>query len=871
MSNLSKYIIVVCLSVILLLTDLYIELGVAIGITYILVVLLGVWFKKTSTALYLALISSICILVGWYFSQDSIDNWKVTINRLLSIGFIWLIAIIIYGLKRNSKIDYFKEFMYNVVFDQTFHFISLINLEGKIIEINESALDISNTSSKNAINTSLWELPLWSGKQHLILELKDAIQKSSKGEYIRYEVDIENTNQSISLDFSLRPIFNKKNEVIYIVVKGVDITEKNKLQKKIIQTNKLFEEVQKVAKIGVWRVTLNDMKAHWSDEVYRIHEVELGTEIDVEKGIEFYHPDYRQTIEQAINKAISDNKAWDEEAILITKNKKEVWVRAIGYPIFKDDTLVELRGLFMNIDEKKKTESKLIQSKKRLSLALSVGEIGIWDWDIKNNNLFWDDSMYTLYDVKRSDFSGDYDAWSATLYPEDKELAEKAVADAMSKIKDFDTEFRIISSNNEIKYIQAKAETTFDKEGNPIRMIGVNLDITKTKLQEEKLKKLNDELEDLIGEKTKELDKTSNELIQNLELISNASIISVLDKNGKISHVNKTFCEISGYSESELLGLDFKAIKSKIHPEEFFNSLIQTIASGEKWKGEICNKRKDGTLYWTSTFVYPFKDKDNNIEKYVGLHFDITSLKEKEEKLKQQTLELEKANTNLDNLNKDLETFSYSVSHDLKAPLRALQGFSDNLYKKYQNDLDETGLRWLTFIKVNAERMNQLILEILNFSRINRKEIQKVEVDINAIVNNQIRKNSLEFKKELKLNIKELPKIKADQTMIEIVWQNLIHNAFKYSSKNDIISIEIESEINAGFTSYSISDNGSGFDMRYYDKLFGIFQRLHANDEYEGTGIGLANVKKIIEKHGGSISAESRPGKGAKFEFKLPN
>lgn len=224
----------------------------------------------------------------------------------------------------------------------------------------------------------------------------------------------------------------------------------------------------------------------------------------------------------------------------------------------------------------------------------------------------------------------------------------------------------------------------------------------------------------------------------------------------------------------------------------------------------------------------------------------------------------------LEFLNKELEMFSYSVSHDLKAPLRALQGFSKNLYKEYADTLDETGNRWLKFINDNAHAMDVLINDILGFSRINRQEMKSQEIDMTTLANDIAKREQQAYKQKIELEIENLPEAWGDRSMIELVWQNLIGNAFKYSSHKDIIQIKISGYANKSNNHYVIADQGAGFDMKYYDKLFGVFQRLHKNDEFEGSGIGLANVNRIVQKHGGTISAKGEITQGATFEFTLP-
>jgi len=222
--------------------------------------------------------------------------------------------------------------------------------------------------------------------------------------------------------------------------------------------------------------------------------------------------------------------------------------------------------------------------------------------------------------------------------------------------------------------------------------------------------------------------------------------------------------------------------------------------------------------------------------------------------------------------NKELEAFSYSVSHDLRGPLRHIGGFADLLVKNNSPQLDETGLRYLKIISDSVLEMGNLIDALLTFSRLSSTELQRTKINSKNMVTRVIKTFSEELAgRNVKINISELPDAWGDENLINQVWVNLISNAFKYSRKKEIAVIEIGGEIENDETIFYIKDNGAGFDMKYADKLFGVFQRLHKAKDFEGIGIGLANVQRIIMRHGGKCWAESEVGKGATFFFSNPN
>ncbi|MES2588438.1 MAG: ATP-binding protein [Bacteroidota bacterium] len=249
------------------------------------------------------------------------------------------------------------------------------------------------------------------------------------------------------------------------------------------------------------------------------------------------------------------------------------------------------------------------------------------------------------------------------------------------------------------------------------------------------------------------------------------------------------------------------------------------------------------------------KDK----EKIKELNSD---LERKIQKAKEHTAELE-------TLNNELNSFSYSVSHDLRAPLRAINGYAQILTEDYGTKFDEEGKRLIEVISSNATKMGILIDELLAFSKLGRKEINKTEIDMNELTENVINEYNNSFPNKAKINVGKLHKIHADTGLIYQVMFNILSNAVKYSSKKESPLVEISSEDKGDEVVFAIKDNGAGFDMKYSDKLFGVFQRLHSQDEFEGVGVGLALVNRIISKHNGQIWAEAKINEGATFYFSL--
>ncbi|MEO8085740.1 MAG: PAS domain S-box protein [Bacteroidota bacterium] len=350
---------------------------------------------------------------------------------------------------------------------------------------------------------------------------------------------------------------------------------------------------------------------------------------------------------------------------------------------------------------------------------------------------------------------------------------------------------------------------------------------------------------------------------KNGERIYVAITVSPLkDKAGKIVGISKIVRDITQRkkAEEELIHANKKLVSQNEEKEKRAAELI--IANKElDFQNKEKEKRAAELIIANKELLFQNEEKEKRASELLIANEEL--LFQNEEKGKR-AMELE-------SVNKELESFSYSVSHDLRAPLRAINGFTRVLMEDYMEQLDEEAKGVMDDIIENSNKMGELIDNLLGFSRISKQQVMMVNVSIKDIVNNLI----AEFKREdperiVNITIKKLEDIMGDRRMLKQVFINLISNAFKYTGKKEKTDIEIGSYPEENFCTYYIRDNGAGFDMRYYDKLFGVFQRMHSSNEFEGTGVGLAIIQRIITKHGGKVWAEGKVNEGACFYISLP-
>jgi len=387
-------------------------------------------------------------------------------------------------------------------------------------------------------------------------------------------------------------------------------------------------------------------------------------------------------------------------------------------------------------------------------------------------------------------------------------------------------------------------------------------------------------LEESISTMVARLKDTISELRKSEEnyrtLVQSAnSIILRFDTTGTITFVNEYARNFFGYTTEELVGQHMvgtivpeydssgKNLREKIH---------ELIENPEKFKlSENENIRKDGSRAWIVWTNRPFYDPAGDLAEILSIGNDITRLKEAERVIQDLNSELEgrvaDRTRKLTDVNRNLESFTYSVSHDLRAPLRAISGYTSILLQDLP-DIPDKDRKYLELLRRNAHDMGKLIDDLLNFSRVGQRPLQREQVFTSAVIQHILRdiRHDPAYSR-VEFRVGDLPSCHADPLFVKQVFTNLISNALKFTRTRDVPEIEIGSLVQDGRQMFSVRDNGVGFDMRYSQKIFGVFERLHDEKDYEGTGVGLAIVHRIIEMHGGIIRVESEPGRGTTFLF----
>ena len=417
------------------------------------------------------------------------------------------------------------------------------------------------------------------------------------------------------------------------------------------------------------------------------------------------------------------------------------------------------------------------------------------------------------------------------------------------------------------KYTAAWYRMTAFPSAEGITVLGT--DITERKQIEDALQKAHDELEVKVQERTAALSQ-ANALLQAL-MDTMPDQIYFKDTQCRFIRNSRAQATLLGLSDPvEVIGktdFDFFPHAARAYAEEQeVMKTGQALIDFEEWV-----VWPDGKETWVSTTKVPLLNSDRETIGIFGISRDITERKRSEQAIQQLNRDLEKQAEKLQVANKELEAFSYSVSHDLRAPLRAIDGYTRILVEDYEFKFDAEGKRICGIISAEARRMGQLIDDLLAFSRLGRKEMYSSNVDMKALVVSVLNELVKDDDRErIDFKIARLPSMSADASLMRQVWVNLLSNALKFTAKKERATIEVGSKSSKEEIIYFVRDTGAGFDMEYGNKLFGVFQRLHSESEFEGTGVGLAIVQRIIRRHDGRVWAEGQVDQGATFYFALP-
>ena len=682
---------------------------------------------------------------------------------------------------------------------------------------------------------------------------------------------------------------NEEGVAEWVVGTNIDITERKKTEQQLKKLATHLELSTSSAEVGTWMLHIKSGKVEWSN----LHKRMWGYDED---RIDFNFEDWHSLI-------ISDDKERcfaEVEIAKTTKRKYEVdyrihlpkndslrWIKSVGQYYYNEDGEAQtLTGISIDITYNKLAEEKLKASEENFRQLSDLMPEKVCRCDSQGNVIYYNNSwlQYTGYSYEELKDWG----WSKVVHVDDLDELTRLWTHSLNTSEDFEAEFRLKNNSGKCRWHLSRAIAIKDKDGNIKNWVAITFDI-------EQQKSFANELELQVKNRTSELALLNTTLSQKNESLTisetfnrsltdvSPNVIYIYDMEiGKPLFVNRAGLNVIGYGLEKLKDIE-KLQGLIIHPDDYAGVLeigekIKKAANGEVFEHEYRVKNAEGT--WTPFLARDtiFKRNNNNtVKEIIGIGVDITALKKAEKKLMQKNDELEK-------MNKELQSFAYISSHDLQEPLRKIQIFGARIVENEEQNLSDNGKDMFQRIQQAANRMQALIHDLLAYSRTNTTDYTLEYVDINKMVEEVlndfeeviVEKNAVIEKNDL-CNAHVIP------FQFSQLIHNLIGNALKFSKPN----LQPLIKITSGKTTYSkldsnlimqeneyvyfsISDNGIGFDEQYKEQIFEVFQRLHDRQKIDGTGIGLAIVKKIVENHKGIIITESKPNEGATFKVLIP-
>ncbi len=802
------------------------------------------------------------------FVKLKIDNNKHDSLRVLLATFDITERIQAEETLRQSEEDY------RLLFENAGVGIGISDISGKILTMNKSMVRITGYTFEEISKINIKDTHVNIKDRNLIPNI---IKKDGKAENI--EIQLRKKNGEIYwASLSVNPIVYAGEKVL--LTTALDITERKQVEKALFESENKMSSIFRIAPTGIGLVmdrVIYDVNPRICDMVGYQKEELIG------KNARILYP-FQEDFE-SVGKEKYRQIAEHGTGVVETRWQKKdgviIQILLSSTPIDINDYTKGIIFTALDITKRKQAEEALRESEEWFSAITKQSVEGITVASHQGKYVFVNPAFCKMVGYSK------------------EELLKMSVFD-MKKNKGKEGKKGFIKSksnkNGEIIEVelQRRDKSTFMAEiiGKPIKIannelvLGIVNDITERKKAEERISHFNRIFEGSLNE------------------------IYLFDAhNWKFTQVNSAAQRNLGYNIDELQKLSPLDLKPEF-TDDSYAKLLNPLKTGEKQKVvfETVHKRKDQSLYNVEVHIELLKYEHKTL--FAAIILDITGRKKNEEELrkyrenlekqvKNRTIELEKqteslkksqnammhlleevnlareelekTNTDLHQANSDLESFSYSVSHDLKAPLRAIDGFSKILLSQYNNLFNHEGKELVHLIFENVSQMRLLIDDLLQFSRIQREKIVYSDINIEEIFKKVYKELSRNFdNNKFSFNVNKLPQCSGNSRLIERVVTNILSNAIKYSGNNKKSTIEVSAEIKNDMVIYLVKDNGIGFDMKYKDKLFVVFHRLHTSAKYKGTGIGLALVKRIITKHGGKVWAQSEPGKGATFYFSLP-
>ena len=679
--------------------------------------------------------------------------------------------------------------------------------------------------------------------------------RALEGEVVKNQEEIIRTPATNELRYrqvSASPVKDKNGNILGTVSVVRDITELKLAEEALRESEDRYRNILENIQDAYIRADKEGNVIMASPSAAVMYRFDSPQEMIGISAFSLYkNPEDRDSLLLELNK---HGKVEDYESEALRKNGSSFLVSLNSQ--FHYDYSGEIQGteaFVRDITARKGIEASLRESEERLRLAQTRGNVGVWDWNTITNELSFTPELEQLYGLQPGTIKT-YQDWRQLTHPDDIEKIEAEREEKIANHKSFDVEFRIIHESGDLHWLSAKGGAIYNDEGEVVRVLGINTDITDRKRNEELLRDQQKRLEI----KNKELQALFDYSEASMAIFDAQPPYTVLAHN---KYYQGLWAE--PFKSETLVGknlLDYVPLVEVSGVMAVYDEVVRT-----REVKTLINFPYDGMesgRTWWNWHLSPVIH-DDKVVALVHMAFDVTNEISALERADKSIAELKRSN-------KELEQFAYVSSHDLQEPLRMVALFTQLLGRRYKGKLDDEADEYIGFIVEGAHRMKYLIDDLLSFSQLNTQAKEFESIDLEIILDTALfnLKASVD-KTNAQITHDPLPVITGDPSQIVQVFQNLIANGLKFND-NNTPEIHISAQKNENEWVFQIRDNGIGIAPEYQDKIFEVFKRLNVREKYPGTGIGLAICQKIIERHGGRVWVESELEKGSIFYFTLP-
>ena len=672
-----------------------------------------------------------------------------------------------------------------------------------------------------------------------------------------------------------------------------DVTERRIAEQALAERTEELGRALTAARAGTWTLELETGEVRWSDGVEAIFGLPANTfDNRFETYTQLVHPDDRASVEAALRAALDAGERLDVTHRIVRPVDGSVrWLEGTG-DVLRDEggRAVRMAGVVQDVTERAQTEAMLRERERQLGEAQRVAHVGSFVWSVVEDRVTWSDELYRIYGLEPQESPATFEAFLGQIHPDDRAGVEETIRAALAGEGPLRMRERIVRPSGEIRHLSSWGEVLRDPAGTPVRLVGVCQDVTERREAELRRERLTERLNTLHEIDLAILGANSAATVAGVALErlvgllpGSAAQVVVVDEEGASASV--LAAEPAAFAPAEpwttpRRGERRPAVVAELAADPATAGRRRLAAEG--WRSLlqaplIANGRCVGALTLVSREPGAYDDERVAVVREVAAQLAVALQQrayrqrierhsdELEHRVVERTQELQEANA-------ELESFSYSVAHDLRAPLRAVQGLTQALMEDYAHELDETGHDYGRRIVGAVQRMDRLIQDLLAYAKLSRSEPSRSPVSLAAVVREVLAQQEPEIAaREATIEVADpLPDVVGHHaTLIQVVG-NLVSNALKFVAPGTRPHVVVRTAAAEGRVELCVEDNGIGIEPRHLARIFRIFERLHGVEAYPGTGIGLAIVRKGTERLGGSTSVESEPGRGSRFSVVLP-